>query len=195
MKSLIIVSGYARSGTSLMCQMLQAAGLEVITDGRMKADEDNPHGYLESRRVSSLSKDPAADVAFVQENQGKVLKVLCHMLPKLPAGQTYSTIFMVRDPVEIARSVERMNARRMKRQLRVFSPGPHPAIVRAVLRGRAWCKEHAQRSFFVPYRSLVEEPLTTSLQVADFLLLDGGVEEAMAACVDPELYRNRGSGG
>jgi hypothetical protein len=41
-----IVSGYPRSGTSLMMQMLEAGGLPVLRDEQFRpADERNPRGY------------------------------------------------------------------------------------------------------------------------------------------------------
>jgi len=38
----IVVSGLPRSGTSLAMQMLEAAGIEIVTDGRRTPGEDNP---------------------------------------------------------------------------------------------------------------------------------------------------------
>ncbi len=46
-----IVSGLPRSGTSLMMQMLQAGGIELLTDGRRAPDENNPRGYFEHEAV------------------------------------------------------------------------------------------------------------------------------------------------
>ena len=46
-KMITIVSGLPRSGTSMMMRMLEAGGIEVMTDNIRKADEDNPHGYFE----------------------------------------------------------------------------------------------------------------------------------------------------
>ena len=46
-----IVSGLPRSGTSMMMKMLEAGGMELLTDGIRTADEDNPQGYYEFERV------------------------------------------------------------------------------------------------------------------------------------------------
>lgn len=46
-----IVSGLPRSGTSMMMRMLEAGGMEVVTDGIRKAKENNPQGYYEFERV------------------------------------------------------------------------------------------------------------------------------------------------
>ena len=50
----IVVSGLPRSGTSLVMQMLEAGGVEIVTDGERTADDDNPRGYYEFERVKSL---------------------------------------------------------------------------------------------------------------------------------------------
>src|SRR5260370_996453 len=48
---IIVVSGLPRSGTSLMMQMLESGGVEVITDSIRTADPDNPRGYFEFEKV------------------------------------------------------------------------------------------------------------------------------------------------
>ena len=42
---IVVVSGLPRSGTSMMMQMLEAGGVEPMTDGVRTADERNPKGY------------------------------------------------------------------------------------------------------------------------------------------------------
>jgi len=37
-----VVSGLPRSGTSMMMQILQAGGMEILTDQQRTADDDNP---------------------------------------------------------------------------------------------------------------------------------------------------------
>lgn len=41
-RSITIVSGLPRSGTSMMMQMLAAGGIPVLSDNMRQADEDNP---------------------------------------------------------------------------------------------------------------------------------------------------------
>lgn len=42
---IIIVSGLPRSGTSLMMQMLDKGGLNILTDGKREANDSNPKGF------------------------------------------------------------------------------------------------------------------------------------------------------
>ena len=41
-KSLVVVSGLPRSGTSMMMKMLEAGGIPPLTDALRAADRDNP---------------------------------------------------------------------------------------------------------------------------------------------------------
>ena len=54
---ILIVSGLPRSGTSLMMQVLDAGGIEVVTDDRRIADTDNPRGYYEFEKVKRIKRD------------------------------------------------------------------------------------------------------------------------------------------
>ena len=56
-EELIVVSGLPRSGTSMIMQMLEAAGIPILSDGLRAADEDNPRGYFEFEPVKGLFSD------------------------------------------------------------------------------------------------------------------------------------------
>jgi hypothetical protein len=169
--------------------MLEAGGLDVIV-GPARKDEDNPHGYYESRRVSKLGEDTTADREFVRANGGRVLKVLSHMLRKLPDGLPYRTIFMLRDSAEIRQSIEKMNARRMKRPVRPVKPGLSVPVLRSQESARMWLTRRSPEHLVVQYRELVDDPVATSHDLAEFMGLEDKVDE-MIACVDRSLYRNR----
>lgn len=101
-----VVTGYMRSGTSMMMQALQAGGLEAFY--RPERDEmntrfgdehyqPNPGGFFEI--YSSDVEDPE----FVAKCDGKVVKVLHSAIPHLPAAD-YRVVLMRRDPEEIRQS-------------------------------------------------------------------------------------------
>ena len=50
-KTITVVSGLPRSGTSMMMKMLEAGGMQILTDNLRTADENNPKGYYEYERV------------------------------------------------------------------------------------------------------------------------------------------------
>ena len=56
-RTVIIVSGLPRSGTSMMMQMLSAGGIPPLTDGSRQADESNPKGYFEYEKTKQLSQN------------------------------------------------------------------------------------------------------------------------------------------
>src|SRR5262249_17521850 len=99
-RTVTIVAGLPRSGTSMMMQMLAAAGLPVYTDEKRIADEDNPRGYLEHGRAAALHQDST----WIGEARGKAVKIVAHLLRFLPAGEQYRVIFMHRDLDEVIAS-------------------------------------------------------------------------------------------
>src|SRR5262249_6596555 len=104
---IIVVSGLPRSGTSLMMQMLDGGGVEVVTDHVRTADTDNPRGYYELERAKAINRD----AAWLPATRGRAFKMVSQLLYDLPPGETYRVIFMERDLEEVLRSQEKMLAR------------------------------------------------------------------------------------
>ena len=71
-RTITIVSGLPRAGTSMMMQMLEAAGFEIATDGRRVADQDNPKGYYELDAVRRLREDASC----LDEAVGRAVKII-----------------------------------------------------------------------------------------------------------------------
>src|SRR5258708_2601875 len=90
---IVIVSGLPRSGTSLMCQMLDNGGFEVVTDSLRTPDTDNPRGYYELEKVKKIKED----ASWLPETRGKAFKMVSQLLNHLPATERYLVIFMQRD--------------------------------------------------------------------------------------------------
>ena len=108
-KSITIVSGLPRSGTSLMMKMLQAgSSLELLVDNIRTADEDNPKGYFEYEKAKKLRDD----ATWLDSAIGKVVKIVSMLLFHLPDTCTYRVVFMHRDMQEILASQRQMLERR-----------------------------------------------------------------------------------
>ena len=103
-KPIIIVTGLPRSGTSLMMQMLAAAGISVQTDAQRTADISNPKGYFEWEPIKSLAKNPD----IITQACGKAVKVVSYQLRHLPKQGNYKIIWMDRPIGEIAQSQKKM---------------------------------------------------------------------------------------
>src|SRR5262249_57423273 len=94
---IIIVSGLPRSGTSLMMQMLDSGGVEVVTDNVRAADTDNPRGYHELEKVKRINRD----ASWLPSARGKAIKMISQLLYDLPPSESYRIVFMDRDLDEV----------------------------------------------------------------------------------------------
>lgn len=102
--TITVVSGLPRSGTSMIMQMLDAGGKEILTDNVRTSDNNNPKGYLEFEKVKSIARDNS----WMNEASEKVVKIVAPLLPHLPDGYNYKIIFMQRDMDEVLRSQQVM---------------------------------------------------------------------------------------
>ncbi len=184
---IVIVSGLPRSGTSLMCQMLDNGGVEVVTDHLRTPDTDNPRGYYELEKVKKI-KD---DASWLPETRGKAFKMVSQLLYHLPATEHYRIIFMERDLDEVLISQEKM----LEHLGHPAAAAPRDQIRHAFIghldRIRRWLAGQPHIAVLrVDYKALVERPAEMAEVVNKFL---GGRADfsRMAASVDSSLYRNR----
>jgi hypothetical protein len=187
-RPIVVVSGLPRSGTSMVMKMLEAGGLPILTDGLRTADEDNPKGYYEVERVKNLAQE--ADRSWLAEARGKGIKVISYLLRSLPSRFNYRVVFIRRDLEEVLLSQGKMLARRGEAE---ETP---PERMRALFEDDLWRARYqlAHRPEFetieVHYSAVLARPLEEARRLAAFL--GGRLDpEAMAAAVDPQLYRNR----
>jgi hypothetical protein len=184
-RGIIIVTGLPRSGTSLMMQMLDNGGIEVVTDNIRGADTDNPRGYYEFEQVKKIKHD----ASWLPQTRGKAFKMVSQLLYDLPPGERYRIIFMERDLDEMLLSQEKM-LERLKR----------PAVPRAEMKRfyalhleklHRWLGAQTNMQVMcVSYNDLIERAQGPAERIAAFL--DGRPNvESMVKIVDPSLYRNR----
>jgi hypothetical protein len=173
----------------MMMRALRAGGLELVTDELRAADQHNPEGYFELEQVKSLDKTDRHP--WLAECRGRGVKIISFLLPYLPDDHNYRVIFMQRDLREVIASQDKMLASRGE------SVDANPSVVaeqlqedlrrveRVLRRGRT-CFEVLE----VSYNQAVADPAGAAARVNLFLGGDLDVP-AMAAAVDPALYRNR----
>jgi hypothetical protein len=182
---IIIVSGLPRSGTSLMMQMLESGGVEVVTDHVRTADTDNPRGYYEFEQVKKIKRD----TSWLPATRGKALKMVSQLLYDLPPSERYRIIFIERHLEEMLSSQEKM----LERLGRSAAPREEMrrAYSRHLERLHTWLRQQRNMEVLcVNYNDLVERPEGQAESVGAFL--GGAVHvEAMVRAVDPSLYRNR----
>lgn len=181
-----VVSGLPRSGTSLVMQMLAAGGFPVLSDGVRTADDDNPRGYLEFERVKSLERDQS----WLAEADGKAVKIISFLLPKLPAQFEYRVIFLRRNLHEVIKSQETMLARRGQ------PPGPPADVMKTHFERHLktvdeWLdKQPNFRVLNCEYGDLIKESRAEAEKIAAFLEQPLDMN-AMLAAVEPGLHRQR----
>ena len=183
-----VVTGLPRSGTSLMMQMLDAAGWPVMTDDERPADTDNPRGYLELAAVKRLPSEND----WLPKAMGRALKVVTPLLVHLPAGLAYRIVWMHRDLDEVLASQRAMLARRGA----VDDLEATPALARALESGTHQARLAFERRdvpiLDVRFADAIADPPAVARALDRFL--GGGLDVSAAASrVDVSLHRARGS--
>lgn len=185
-KTIVVVSGLPRSGTSMAMQMLEAAGLNIFTDGKRVADENNPRGYFEMERVKQL----ATCNNWLGEAVGMAIKVVAPQIPHLPQGFTYRVILMDRELDEVIASQANM-LERLGRQATSLEDAKLKEFLKGQMLHAINCLAFQQiPSIVIPHQRALEEPATVAQALSDFL--GGGLDiAAMTAVVDKRLHRER----
>ena len=151
------------------------------------ADEDNPLRYAELEAVKRTRKDPS----WLAGAPGKVVKLVHVLLSDLPATYRYRVVMMRRDLDEVLASQRAMLERTGKKG----APIPPGALRRAFAAqmedvGRWLSAQPNFRVLDVSYNRVMQSPAAESARVAEFLGIPDRAP-AMAAAVEPGLYRNR----
>ena len=174
----------------MMMKMLEAGGLEAVTDGIRSADNDNPKGYYELEAVKRTKQDPS----WVEPARGKVVKVISQLLQDLPATEQYKIVFMRRNLDEVLASQQKMLVNRDEED------GAENDDMKSNFAGHveeveAWLRatDHVQ-VLFVSYNRMQSEADSQIARVAKFMDADLDIAE-MATIIDPALYRQRKGAG
>jgi len=180
---IVIVSGLPRSGTSLMMQMLDKGGLEVLTDKERKADISNPKGYFEYKPVMQLHKDN--DWLGLAQNKG--LKVVAPLLKFLNPKYRYKIIFMKRDLNEIMKSQNKM----LGKDPDSFSVDLEATFKKQLNQVELWKKlQPGVELIYIDYKETLNTPEVVIDKLTAFTGL-GLNKDAMASCIDKTLYRTQ----
>lgn len=182
-----IVSGLPRSGTSMMMKMLEAGGLEALTDNIRTADEDNPKGYFEFERVKQIENDKA----WLEDARGRVVKLISALLKHLPPSYTYKVIFMRRAMAEILASQRQMLIRRGEPADAVPDDKMAAMFEKHVAQVESWLAAQPNiQTMYVSYNEVIKDPRSHAELVNTFLGDTLNVN-AMVGVADAALYRQR----
>jgi hypothetical protein len=183
-----VVSGLPRSGTSMMMKMLEAGGMQTLTDNIRTADENNPKGYYEFERVKKM-KD--GDIAWVETAQGKVVKVISALLEQLPADFRYKVVFMRRDIHEILASQKKMLKVMGQSDGKVTDEQLASIYQKHLTHIEVWLARQPNLDvIYVNYNALLKDPSIFLSQIQAFLTEELDAVK-MRSVIDRNLYRQR----
>jgi hypothetical protein len=187
-KPIIVVSGLPRSGTSLMMQILEKAGLPPLTDQLRTADIDNQQGYYEYEPVKFM-KD--GDLHWMGLAQGKVIKIISHLLAYLPPKYRYKIVFMQRNLAEVVASQNRMLENKGEAAKSADDGELEQIFAAHIKQIKDWISDQPNiEAVFVEYNLLVQNPAITLKPVETFLTI-ALTKPQILAIVDTKYYRQK----
>ncbi|HIP39359.1 MAG TPA: tetratricopeptide repeat protein [Desulfocapsa sulfexigens] len=187
-KTIVIVSGLPRSGTSMVMQMLDAGGFSILTDKKRVADTDNPKGYLEHEGIKALARKNE----WLLDHTGKAVKIVAPLLRFLPVSKNvhYRIIFIERNLDEILVSQEKMLS--VQRLNRKKTPDKllKSSFFKQVEMAKALICAIPAHVLFLQHGDCIRKPSVIASRINEFL--GGGLDESlMEGVIDVKLYRNR----
>jgi Sulfotransferase domain len=186
-ETITIVSGLPRSGTSMMMKMLEAGGLQPLTDNIRTADEDNPKGYFEFERVKQIENDKA----WLEDARGRVVKLISALLKHLPPSYSYKIVFMRRAMPEVLASQRQMLIRRGEPADAVPDDKMAAMFNKHVAQVESWLAAQSNiEVLYVSYNDVMTESRPRAEQINTFLGGSLKVDE-MVSVVDRALYRQQ----
>ncbi len=201
--STIIVTGSVRCGSSLTMRMLESCGIPIIQDGFKQPDENNPHGYYETRDVYVIQNE---NFDVLNNSDGKAVKILPPTIVRhLPDNRQFKTIFLLRDPLEVSKSFYKYHVYRSTLRGNPLTQTEEeylthfiPDHLRRISIAKEWVNTHSNFDvLWVEHNSLMNTPLVETTRICQFLSADFPQytydAAAMAALVDLSLYRERQS--
>jgi hypothetical protein len=177
-----VVSGMARSGTSLTMQMLNAASVPVYWDREPNYGPANPRGYFE---VTGRDWREYPDMeVLLGKMEGKVTKVFPRNWDYFTDNHQYQIIYLDRNPVNIRDSQRRM----LELEERKNEKGDPEEHLRGIIayRGRALKILKEYRHVIVQYEDLYNGRAQWS--IGKFLNLNTDQLRSMLDCVDVSLH-------
>ena len=171
----------------MMMRMLETGGMRVLADGVRTANEDNPGGYYEFEAVKRTKEDNA----WVNEAIGAAVKMVYKLVYDLPDSYDYRVLCMRRDMDEILAS-QRVMLHRSGLPTDDVGDGHLAKLFdKSLTDFNRWVEQQQHVQMLqVSYNGIQSDAIHELSRVNYFLgdILD---VPAMAAIVDPTLYRNR----
>jgi hypothetical protein len=184
-----VVSGYPRSGTSMMMRILEAGGLEVLKDDEFRPpSEHNPKGFYETERTLKLGAE-GETTEWLPTVVGKAIKTIAYQLQHLPPEHTYKVIFMRRKVKEILASSRKMGL--VRKDIELSERDQALSYITEFVFNEVWLmRQPNMEAIYINYNDILASPEEHLEQVRQFLGLPLDLEK-MVVAVDPNLHRQR----
>lgn len=185
-KTVVVVSGLPRSGTSMMMKMLAEGGLEIVSDALRSADDDNPNGYFEFEPVKQLGE---GQTQWLADAGGKVVKIISSLLEYLPREYHYKIVFMERDLKEVLASQQKMLKNRLGQSL-VEDAEMQEQFSQHLAAIKYWlARQPNMEVLYISYNQMLAAPQAYCVRIVEFI---GPLDvEKMLTIPSQSLYRNR----
>ena len=186
--TVVIVSGLPRSGTSMMMQMLEAAGVPILTDNNRLADVNNARGYYEYEPVKRVGRDNS----WLDNAKGKAVKVIAQLLPGLRRLKSDTRIIFMQRPLEaIVTSQTTMLKQSNQNGARLSNRQLAASYCKQIDQVRRIIESTSSEVTVLPvsYETTLSNPVETASAVS--LFLGGELDQAaMTATVAPQMRRH-----
>jgi hypothetical protein len=177
-----IVSGMARSGTSLTMQMLKSAGFPIFWNRMPNFGPANPKGYYE---VNYRDWRECENIeGLLAQMEGKATKVFPRNWDYFTPSHEYQIIYLDRNPINIRDSQIRM----LELEQRPNEKGDPEEHLRGVMayRRRALRMVKDYRHVVCQYEDLYNG--SAQYQIAQFLGMNEAQQIQMEQCVEDGLH-------
>ncbi len=181
-----VVSGYMRSGTSMMMEALKAGGMDIYYSQRhedmmLSRHSDPSLPYTANAHFYEPSREDMKRQDFINAFDGKVIKVLSPYLPYLPIG-AYKIVYMNRNLSSIFRSyLAAIHTRGMDDSPEDFAKNIQR--IKDIVKDRRSTKDFVEVNY--------EDVLKTPVNVFRSLLLCGWHLDVEAAAKVPDMNKRR----
>ena len=174
-----------------MMQMLEAGGMQILTDKERTADIDNPKGYYEWEPIKQIAKKP--ELLDEEGLDGRAIKCVSMLVSSLPFKHHYKVIFMTRPIEEVVKSQRKMIGRLATKGAELEVDQLQRGLAAHRNEIRQWLKNAPHMDFIeIDYPALAKDPRPQIAQLVEFLgpqRLPASAE--MTKVVDLALYRQR----
>lgn len=171
----LIVSGFPRSGTSMMMRMLKFGGIDVLADAKYEesTNDGDPYGALELGDVGVQIKEHD-----IEWTQNKAVKIVTPYIRWLPLDRPLKCIFMQRELADIIVS--------LFAQRTIWGEDIPTSIATA----RAYLEQHKIPTLFLKYKDVVKYPKTAAREIEEFVGVPLDIQE-MTKAVDPDARHRK----